>query len=550
VTAAADGREPPSDPRIGLEVAERYRLVRQIGRGGMGAVFEAVHVVTGRRLAVKMLHPGLGRIPEIARRFEREARAVSRLTHPNIVSVVDFGAMGDGTLYLVMELLGGRSLAKEAKQPLPAPRALAILRQVLEALAHAHDQGVVHRDLKPDNIMLVDAGASAEERDIVKLLDFGIAKLVGEARARGDDTLTQVGVAFGTPDYMAPEQALGEAVDARADLYAVGVIAYELLCGARPFVSDDKVAVLRMHVALEPPRLDDARHAPALRELLGRALEKRPQDRFQSAQEMLRALDAAAGDRSHPPAAPPAHHARGVAVVLAALALGLAVLGYAVLTPGRRGPAPTLPIVAPARQLLASGDPAGALALLEPAVSGPLARDPDAWLALGSARDKLGRGDDALEAYQRALALADSTDPDLRTFCETELGPKPRRARRGLACLELLPHMGAPGLRLLGEQASRQKAAPLRARARDLAAGAGAPDVDLVASFTLDLEQGATCEERKEAVTHLRALRDKRALAALRKARGRRGGFLGLDTVNACLDREAAEAIDFLNALP
>src|SRR5262249_51571224 len=163
-------------------VAERYRLTAPIGRGGMGAIYEAEHVLTHKKLAIKMLLPGYGRIPEIAKRFEREARAASLLSHPNIVSVIDFGTLPDGALFLAMELVAGRPLGDVMEnEPSSIERSLAIVRQVLEALQHAHAAGVVHRDLKPDNIMLVDFG---DERDVVKLLDFGIAKVVGEAAAR------------------------------------------------------------------------------------------------------------------------------------------------------------------------------------------------------------------------------------------------------------------------------------------------------------------------------------------------------------------------------
>src|SRR5688572_9368256 len=184
----------PVDARTGQVLAGRWRLSSRIARGGMGAIYDAVHVLTGKRVAVKTLLPGLGRVREIKARFEREARAASLLAHPNIVTVIDFGDLDDGAFFLVMELINGRSLSEAMEsEELPPGRAVGIVRQVLEALAHAHAQGVIHRDLKPDNIMLVDAGDTAEERDIVKLLDFGIAKLVGEAQA-ADDRLTQAGI--------------------------------------------------------------------------------------------------------------------------------------------------------------------------------------------------------------------------------------------------------------------------------------------------------------------------------------------------------------------
>jgi len=613
-----------ADPRVGTVVAGRYRLVGRIGRGGMGAIYEATHLTTGKHFAVKTLLPGLGRIAEISKRFEREARAASLLAHPNIVSVVDFGALDDGALFLAMDLVSGRSLGEIAKEGVAPARAFAIMRQVLEALAHAHGEGVVHRDLKPDNVMLVDAGDSAEERDIVKLLDFGIAKLIdqgaslrsaprraepaGAPEASADasgagDTLTQAGVAFGTPDYMAPEQALGEDVDARADLYAAGVITYELLTGSRPFVSADKVAVLRMHVAVDAPPVDAARLVPEVSALLERALAKRRDDRFASAAEMIAALDVAAAAQEafvaagapageavlpiapedHLPAKPPpaiedlasAHtlplapitepvSRRMAAYIPQTPASRIALLGGGIVvavlvlvaaTRGGHDPpphalplaAPSLPLLLPAQKLLAQGDPAGAAALLEPAVAGPLARDQAAWLALGRARDLQNRDDAALAAFEKALALGSSTDAGLVTFVGDALRGRPKLAA---AALELTPKMGTPGAKLLAEEASHGKANALRARARELAAAEGVADVDLVASFGLDLEHGSTCKERKEAVARLRALRDKRAIPVLRKAKGRRGGFLNLEDVNNCLDRDVVEAIDFLSALP
>ena len=497
------------DPRLGQVLAGRWRVCTRIARGGMGAIYDAVHVLTGKRVAVKTLLPGLGRVREIKARFGREARAASLLAHPNIVSVIDFGDLDDGAFFLVMELINGRSLSEAMEsEELSPSRAVAIVRQVLEALAHAHAQGVVHRDLKPDNIMLVDAGDTAEERDIVKLLDFGIAKLVGEAQGTtGDDRLTQAGVAFGTPDYMAPEQALGEEVDGRADLYAAGVILYELLEGKPPFESVDKVAVLRMHVAVSPPPLDD-RYVPELGAVVARALAKRREERFDGADEMVAALDAAVAASALEPSAGvatpptigaadatlPSEHPldeppqRRRSLVFGAAALAGLVLAAILLMSGGRGASPR---GAPERVVAAE-------------VAG--------WKAAGDALAAAGRDVEAVNAYARAQPA---------------------------------------GAEFIVEQASRGKTREARARARDAAAAAGLGDrVDLVNSFSLDLGEGRTCRERREVVGRLRALRDKRAVAALRRARDRSGGFLGLSNVNACLERDAAEAIEFLQALP
>src|SRR6185312_15757533 len=212
---------PVTDPFIGQVVGERYRIVNRIGLGGMGAVYRAEHTMMRRDLAIKVLLPELSGKEEFARRFEREAESASRLDHPNIITVTDFGRTAEGSLFLVMEFLAGTSLsAAIAEGPMPRGRALAIERQILRALDHAHAAGVVHRDLKPENIMLVERDG---QTDVVKILDFGIAKVTEPQNGSpGREALTQAGVIFGTPEYLSPEQALGEAVDARADVYAAG----------------------------------------------------------------------------------------------------------------------------------------------------------------------------------------------------------------------------------------------------------------------------------------------------------------------------------------
>jgi serine/threonine protein kinase len=231
---------PVIDPLIGAVVGERYRIVSRIGVGGMGAVYRAEHTMMRRDLAIKVLLTELGGREEFARRFEREAESASRLAHPNIITVTDFGRTPDGLPFLAMEFLAGDSLTSAIKQgPLSRERALGIIRQILRALDHAHAAGIVHRDLKPDNIMLVERDG---QRDVVKILDFGIAKVTQPAS--GHEALTQAGVIFGTPEYLSPEQALGESVDARADLYAAGVILFEMLAGRRPFESEDKVRII------------------------------------------------------------------------------------------------------------------------------------------------------------------------------------------------------------------------------------------------------------------------------------------------------------------
>jgi eukaryotic-like serine/threonine-protein kinase len=281
-----------AEARVGQVIAQRYRLGRLLGWGGMGMVFEAEHVTIRRPIAVKLLHSTFIDMQDAARRFEREAVTAGRLRHPNCVEVSDFGQLEDGDLYLVMELLTGRSLGDvlDDCDRLAPGRAIHIVRQVLRGLAHAHSLGVVHRDIKPDNVFLLELDG---DPDFVKLLDFGIAKLVGDAAA-GMTQLTQTGAAVGTPSYLAPEQVFGGSLDGRADLYSTTVVLYEMISGRTPF-SGDAVAVVKQHLTADPPSIaevaPDAAVSTHLARVIERGLAKSPEDRFASAEEYLLALD-------------------------------------------------------------------------------------------------------------------------------------------------------------------------------------------------------------------------------------------------------------------
>ncbi|HEY4160206.1 MAG TPA: serine/threonine-protein kinase, partial [Polyangiaceae bacterium] len=208
--SASDPESDRGDTLIGTTLAGRYRVERLLGSGGMGAVYQAEHVHMRKAVAVKVLHREMMIVPEVVARFEREAVAAGRIQHPNVASATDFGRLDDGAFYLVLEFVEGHSLTKllSTEGALPPERALRITRQIVDALAAAHAANVVHRDLKPDNVMLV---SKEGEGDFVKVLDFGIAKVSGEGS--GDQpALTKIGTVFGTPEYMSPEQARGEAV--------------------------------------------------------------------------------------------------------------------------------------------------------------------------------------------------------------------------------------------------------------------------------------------------------------------------------------------------
>jgi serine/threonine protein kinase len=277
--------DAPADPRIGQILQERYRITGRIAAGGMGIVYRAERVGLGRVVAIKFLHASMARDPNIQRRFEIEAQAMSRLCHPNCIGVLDFGV--DDLPFVVIDYVEGAPLsAALAHGPLPPRRAVKIIRQVLAALAHAHAHGIVHRDVKPENIVLE---GTAGLEDHVRILDFGLAKLMGS-----DFGLT-VGVAVGTPNYMAPEQMSDGPVDGRADLYATGIVLFELLTGRKPFESEDLGEIFLRHLGTPPPRLREVapdRHFSAgLEALIVRAMAKRPDDRFASAEAMTAALD-------------------------------------------------------------------------------------------------------------------------------------------------------------------------------------------------------------------------------------------------------------------
>ncbi len=281
---------------IGMVVDGRYRLEATLGRGGMGLVFRATHIGLRRQVAVKILHPALAASPDVRNRFEREALAVGKIDHPNCVATYDVGRLPDGALYLAMELLDGRSLADvlEREGQLAPGRALHILAHILRGLGHIHQSGMIHRDIKPENIFLIRVG---EDLDFAKILDFGIAKPMAGELSDDGVRLTQAGMAFGTPIYMAPEQALGNPLDGRADIYAASVMAYEMLCGQPPFYSDDKLEVMSMHTAKPVPpmrsrMIKGGRPVPSsLEKLVLRGLTKKPGDRYGNAEIYIAAVE-------------------------------------------------------------------------------------------------------------------------------------------------------------------------------------------------------------------------------------------------------------------
>ena len=288
------------DKLVGQTLDGRYYVDRKIGEGGMGVVFAAKHAVIERPLAIKVLKREVMRDTATIRRFVQEAKAASRIGHPNIVDVTDFGTTPDGMTYSVMEYVAGDTLGAALRigAPFPPLRALRIAAQIARALGAAHDKGIVHRDLKPENVFLLDRDGRP---DFVKIVDFGIAKVTPMPGSSNEPRLTRAGSVFGTPEYMAPEQAAGRSdTDGRVDIYALGVILYEMLCGRVPHKSDSMVRTLAMQM-LDPVEplskvRPDLNIAPELEAVVMMALAKKRDQRYQTMGEMLSALDKVAKD--------------------------------------------------------------------------------------------------------------------------------------------------------------------------------------------------------------------------------------------------------------
>jgi len=503
------------DPDLGAIIDERYQLVARIGQGGMGAVYKAIHVGMGREVAIKVLRPELGQHADALRRFEREAQATAKLSHKNLVAVSDFGMRSDGSLYLAMELLRGQSLGELLSHgPLPWPRAVAIARHVARGLAHAHGHGVIHRDIKPDNIFLVD---DEDDPDFAKVLDFGIARSLDGT----DATVTQAGLVVGTPAYLSPEQALGGALDGRSDIYGLAIVLYEMLTGQTPFSGREPIAMLTAHAVVEPPTF--AEIAPTLvlpdglEAIVRRGLAKAKEDRFDDAAALAAELDALRTPSSTWSTAEAAQLSQERPAV------------------GAMTPQPALATVslaaAPARA--AATGMVGWLYETLP------------WLRDRSRRQRLGLilGGGVL-AVGLVAAIAGVVGPSSSV---ERLGAPghvaaPRDGDAGVAATEA--DAGKPAL-----ASAAAPAAGLEPLAAAVVAAADAPYDALVTA----LQDGKTCPARKTAVAKLRAHGDARAIGPLRKARYRmRGGFhgIGQSNSNSCLKAAADAAIVALTPQP
>jgi serine/threonine-protein kinase len=515
--AASPSPSPEAEISIGTVLDGRYRIESILGTGGMGCVYRAEHTGIGRPVAIKVLHADLNRNREAAQRFQREAIASGRLDHPNIVNVSDFGVLDAGPCYLVMEVLEGESLGArlEREQRIPWREALEIMRGVLLGLHHAHERGVVHRDIKPDNVFLTRKGSEL----VVKILDFGIAKLF--AGTADDPASTRAGLTVGTPAYLSPEQAVGGEIKPASDLYSATILLFEMLTGRAPFEDKDPLAMLGAHVSREPPRVaevaPDVAIPAALEDVIQRGLIKTSADRISAADDYIAQLDA----------------------VIASARLGTAPIPV----PEALGSAPTA--------MLATTPPPGTLSHLTP-VPG---HDSTMLLLV----DRKG-GATALPANTRAISLA-------------EAPPIPRNwIKIGAIVLGLLAVItliaaiasgggSKPKPSPLDEPSAPapKKSAPAKPKAaappREAPSIASPPTLATVDRDTQlkallhDLESLPTCPERKAVIAKLVELGDDRAVKALKTARFRmRGGVLGFrqSNTNKCLKADAEAAVKAL----
>jgi tRNA A-37 threonylcarbamoyl transferase component Bud32 len=542
------------DPYLRTTFNDKYLIARLIGRGGMSRVYEAKHLTLEKTVCIKVLATDVNLMEQLVPRFRREADAICRLNHPNIVQVIDFGqAPKTSSPYLVMEYVPGRPLGRfiDEEHPLHEKRIVHIISQVLSALAEAHAAGIIHRDLKPANIIVTPLRT---DEDFVKVLDFGIAKILDEP---GENKLTRTGMLFGTPEYMAPEQARGDEVDHRSDIYAIGVILYRIVTGRTPFSAGTPVGTLTKHITdspRPPSRLEGVAVSAELEAVIMKALQKDPEKRQPDVLAMQGELQAVHFDLPAPPRRPERKTAwsgrfksawRGVprrgrlAVLGGAGLLCLLVIAW-LFMPGSTGSGfPGLGIgasgpIAEVQDLLDSGRTLEAEVLLNklPEKDSPAADAVRAQILIFSDEPDMERGTALL---QEALKKR----PDLLDY------PSVRKTLVGT----LNVRNGKKAIDFLVKQAGREVVDELVQAATDrrywlrwnsievLKQFKELGRVDKALVYIADLKYAASCSTRKRAAQQLAKLKDRRALEPLRQAQNR--GFLA----NLCMGGALEDAI-------
>jgi len=344
----------PASDLVGQVVADRYHVVKKLGEGGMGQVYLAEHVKMGRRSAIKVMNASMVHDPDAVARFNREASNASRITHPNVCAIYDFGETPDGLIYLAMEFIEGEPLTDllEREGALPVARAAAIFLQTAEALQAAHDLGIVHRDLKPDNVMLSKRKGGGET---VKVVDFGIAKAVGGDQA--GQKVTKTGLVVGTPEFMSPEQLSGDTLDGRSDLYSLALVFYRMLSGKLPFEATTVQETMIKRLTDEPTKLADARpdlsFPTGLQPVLDTALARTPAERYQTVAKFAADVAAVTG-RPAADAVPPTQEKTQLLDALA---------GGATQRLSAKKPQPTAPSAPPRKRSLIPAAIAGVVIL-------------------------------------------------------------------------------------------------------------------------------------------------------------------------------------------
>ena len=570
---------PPPSSLVGSTLSERYRVDKLVGEGGMGTVYLAEHMLMRKRVAIKVLHAEMTRLPEVVARFEREAMAAANIEHPNVAAATDFGKLPNGAFFLVLEYVEGTGLRQAiAEGPMETARAVHIAEQIASALGRAHQLGIVHRDLKPDNVMLVTRD---DDADFVKVLDFGIAKVPVGAMDPGvkHSTLTQSGMVYGTPEYMSPEQALGQSdVDGRADFYALGVILFEMLTGSRPFDHESKVKLLGMHLTSDVPSMKErgATVPTALDSVVRRLMAKDAKDRFDNAKDVLEALDFATSRGLRKDSLPPppgmsiptplrsmamAAQRRmspkllvlgaGVAGGFVLLFIVLFVVGNALRGGGTKtsgsgaratgSGAPTKAAAdydgdLRAARAMTQRDPAGGATALEKLASAQPAR-PEAYADLFALYTGQGNAKDALRAANGWVDAEPKAKDDARILAAAIAGATSRDAQDDAFRL-LEGKLGAKGVEALydlaygtgatGPAATRAQRSLTKKETRDAAAPA--------TQVAIDLRNARTCDQKHAALPHAEESGDERALALLTPMTGTRGcGFANARDCNPCL---------------